>query len=110
MPQSLVAVEHLPRSSCHQDGMIEVSCGIDERGFEIVHLKIGKVGQNRVAAQSSSKQIQDIGDPNAHASNTGATTTLLRIDGDSLQKIGHRITPRTTPADIECGSTPIDSL
>jgi hypothetical protein len=58
--------------------------GVLKTGKNVFRLKIRIIPKNFLFGRSIGKQLENIYDPNAHASNTGTASALLRIHGDSV--------------------------
>ena len=65
--------------------MIGLVSGVVEGGEDVLALKKWVVLQNFVERGSRAEQLQNIGDTNAQAANTGTAPAFAGVNGDSLK-------------------------
>jgi len=67
--------------------MIDGPGRVSKGGLNIFSFEIRHLLQNLICSQAGCKQIEDVGEADAHASHAGATAALTGIDGDSLSEV-----------------------
>lgn len=72
------------RGSSDQHRMIEPLARKAQTGLNIFRLKIGKLFDDLLRGKAVGEQVKYIDHPNAHASDAGAPTALLRIDCNAV--------------------------
>ena len=67
--------------------MIQATTGEAEARGNIRELEIRQLRDYLLRGQAGGKKFEDVHDPDAHPANAGASTTLLRIDGDAIHQL-----------------------
>jgi hypothetical protein len=68
-----------------EDRVIGLVSGVLKGGENILALKKRVILKNFVERGSRTEQLQNVGDTNAHAANTGAAPAFAGVNGDSLK-------------------------
>lgn len=69
--------------------MIEPTAGKFQTGGNIFRFEVRQLFKNLLLRKTSGQQIQHVDDSNAHPTDTGTSTTLLRVHRDTFDKFGH---------------------
>ena len=74
--------------ACHKNRVIRFGGRVFKTSHDIIRFQIRVVFENFSLWNSSGQQVEYIFDPNAHATNAGATSTLAWVECDSLAHVG----------------------
>lgn len=69
--------------------MIEAAAGELQTGKNIFRFEVRQLFKDLLLGETGGQQIQYIDDSNPHPTDTGTPTTLLRVDRDAFDKLGH---------------------
>lgn len=73
-----------------EPGMVQATSGIREGGMQVFALQVGHLGKDVVGAQPGGKQVQHVGDADAHAADTRTPGALPQVDGDTIVCVRHK--------------------
>jgi hypothetical protein len=65
--------------------MARWASSILEGGRDVPFFQVEIVGQNLVLGCTGCEKLEDIGDPDAEAADTGLATALLGVEGNAMQ-------------------------
>lgn len=69
--------------------MIESPAGELQAGGNIFRFEVGQFFKDLLLRKTSSQQIQHVDNSNPHPTDTGASTTLLRVNRDAFDEFSH---------------------
>ncbi len=69
--------------------MIQVTRGISDARLDILSLQIGIIGEDFLLCRTTCQHVEYVFDANAHTAHAGASTALIRVNGDS-SRISHK--------------------
>jgi len=64
--------------------MIQIPGRVSQAGLDVLGLEVGIVGQDFCRRGPANQHVEDILDPDAHTTDAGAASALLRVDGDAV--------------------------
>lgn len=87
-----LGIDQKTHSGYPQDTVVELFGGVLQGGADVLFLQIRVVLQDLGMTGASGQQVEDIRDPDAHATDAGAPAALMGVDGDTCQR-AHRDLP-----------------
>jgi hypothetical protein len=67
--------------------MVQATAGEAETRGDIGRLEIWQLGDDLLRRQAGGEEFEDVDDADAHPANAGASSALLRIDGDAIHQL-----------------------
>jgi hypothetical protein len=74
--------------TCNEHGVISLGSGAFKTGCDVFGFEIRLVLKDFRLSNTSGQQIKHVFDPNPHASDAGASTTLVWVECDSTVHVG----------------------
>jgi hypothetical protein len=71
--------------------MVDLASGILQARLQVLRFQIRQLLENFLTRQRCGKEIENVGDANAHSTNAWAPAALFRVDGDSGGQIHHAL-------------------
>jgi hypothetical protein len=72
--------------------VVQTATGELQRCLDVRQLQIGQLLNHLLGTEPRGQKIQNISNPDAHATDTGPTSANAGIHGDAVHQVGHGLT------------------